>query len=78
MTNEEITELAAKIRQSLRDQGLLPAYTDMPKGPIPQPPLLQAMLENAIREHISPLVRRVGQKEEVGGAPMESRGSLIW
>lgn len=56
MTDEQIWDLAAKMRASLRKQGLLPAYTDAPKGKFYQPPLLEAMLEKAIREHVVPLM----------------------
>ncbi len=56
MTDEERTELAKKMRQTLRDGGLLPAYTDESKGPCPQPPILQALLEQAIEEHVEPLL----------------------
>lgn len=55
MTPERITQLASDIRQSLRDQGLMPSYTDASKGPFPQPPILQTMLENALRKHLNPL-----------------------
>ena len=72
MEETEITETAANIRQSLRDQGLLPSYTD--DGGPGQPPVLQHMLENAVREHVAPLLAgpleavpllsRPGQKPE--------------
>lgn len=56
MTDEERTELAAKMRLTLRDGGLLPAYTDESKGPSPQPPILQTLLEQAIEKHVEPLL----------------------
>jgi len=48
----QFTELATNIRQSLRDQGLMPAYTDEGKGVHHQPPILQAMLEKALEDHL--------------------------
>lgn len=56
MTPEKRTELAAAFRQTLRDGGLLPAYTDESKGPHPQPPILQHLLEKAIDEHLDPAI----------------------
>ncbi len=56
MTDDKRTELAQKMRQTLRDGGLLPAYTDESKGPFPQPPILQVLLEQAIKEHVEPLL----------------------
>ncbi len=56
MTDDERSELAAKMRQTLRDGGLMPAYTDASKGPSQAPPILQVLLERAIKEHVEPLL----------------------
>ena len=56
MTDKDRAELARKMRQTLRDGGLLPAYTDDSKEPFPQPPILQTLLEQAIQEHVVPLL----------------------
>jgi hypothetical protein len=47
---EPSDEMKAAARQSLRDGGLLPSYTDESKGPNPQPPILQALLGPALEK----------------------------
>lgn len=49
-------ELAKRMRETLRDGGLMPAYTDESKGPHPQPPVMQSLLEEAIIQHVEPIL----------------------